>query len=54
LEAVPTDTLCEIVENTLRRVINVDLLNAEVAIERDDRRQLDRSRQRVMAVLATI
>jgi len=52
LEAVPNDTLCEIVENTIKRTIDLKAFLREVEIERDEQVDLVESRRRVRDVLS--
>jgi ParB/Sulfiredoxin domain len=54
LEAVPTDTLRDIVEGTIQRTVDMKAFHCEVEIERQEQDELDEHRQRVREALADI
>jgi hypothetical protein len=54
LEAVPTDTLREIVEANIRRTIDLDAFNGELATQRQEQVELNEHRRRVREALAHI
>ena len=54
LEAVPTDTLIEIVEATIRRNIDLDAFNGELAKQTQEQGELDDHRASVREALADI
>ena len=51
LEAVPTDTLREIVEATIQRTIDMDSFRREVKIQRQEQQELDDHRHSMIAAL---
>ncbi len=51
LEAIPTDTLIEIVEAAIRRVIDVDAFMREVEQQKEEQGELNEHRQRVREML---
>jgi len=53
LEAVPNETLCEIVDHTIQGVLDMDLFRAEVEKEREEQGELDFHRQRVIDAMMT-
>ena len=54
LEALPPEKLQELVDETVRSVIDVDLFNAEQEKERTDSKWLDVTRRRLMAAMSEI
>lgn len=54
LEAVPTDTLRDIVEGTIQRTIDMKTFHREVEIERQEQGELNEHRRRVREALADI
>ena len=54
LEALPPEKLQELVDETVRSVIDVDLFNAELEKERTDSQWLDVNRRRLMAAMCEI
>jgi len=54
LESVPTDTLREIVEANIRRTIDLDAFNDELAKQTQEQKELNEHRRRVREALADI
>ncbi len=54
LEALPPDALEELIRDAIEGVIDRDLLNAEIAAEREDAAKLDAIRRRAKELLQTI
>jgi hypothetical protein len=54
LEAIPTDTLREILEATIRRTLDIETFDAELAKERKEQAELDAHRRRVKSALSDI
>lgn len=52
LEAIPTDLLQGILEETIRRAIDLEAFERELEIQRDEQEQLSENRQQVKAALA--
>jgi hypothetical protein len=52
LESVPTDTLCEIVEATIQRTIDMDAFRREVEIQQHEQDELNEHRRRILDLLS--
>ncbi|QDU41718.1 hypothetical protein Mal52_01710 [Symmachiella dynata] len=52
LEAIPTDTLREIVDGTIQRTIDMDAFRSEVEKQRQEQRELDKHRRSVRELLS--